>query len=549
MVVLLVAGTVVAVRAVTAGAAGCTAGVPLTVAVNPDIYPPVREIAARWAATDPRVDDNCIRIQVNPVPAADVANALAVRAGAGAYINVAARPVPTPADDEVPAVWIPDSSSWTGRVRAVNRDAFDDDFASVATSPVVLAMPEPLAGTVTGGAPRRLTGQEVADLLRRSLRGQDKDVRLGIAEPRRDAAGLVGAVLTYDAVATGPAQLPALVGAYRTVAVGADRAAVLAGFGQGQTVAPLTEQAVVAHDAGSPATPLVAVPLDAGYVLDYPYARVAGKPRAVARAADLFRAALQAPAARQVLARAAFRDPSGAADAGFPTGHGVTADPVAGNPLDDPKKIADVLGVWSAAKIPSRIVSSTDITAATAGPLVPGGPPLLQIVQKTQLEGLKLFTDDSEMATWEFAAGLDGGRAYREKVPMGQLGAVQRDKINLGIMSSQSVPTTERGLYETVLAGYRAVRDGWDPDRSNTVLVFTSGGNTKPDGLTLDDVQLELEKLTDPTKPIRVVLLGFGPEVNLDELNAIAKTSGGKAFKVERPEEIGSIFLEALLRS
>ena len=81
------------------------------------------------------------------------------------------------------------------------------------------------------------------------------------------------------------------------------------------------------------------------------------------------------------------------------------------------------------------------------------------------------------------------------------------------------------------------------------VRVFTAGGNTKPDGLSLDDVNLELERLTDPTKPIRVVLLGFGPDVNLDELNSIAKTTGGKAFKVERPEDIGSVFLQALLRN
>ena len=115
-------------------------------------------------------------------------------------------------------------------------------------------------------------------------------------------------------------------------------------------------------------------------------------------------------------------------------------------------------------------------------------------------------------------------------------------------MANQPVATNTRGLYESLLAGYKAVKDGWQEGKSNTVIVFTSGSNTKADGLSLDDVQLELERQTDPTKPIRVVLLGFGPDVNLDELTAIAKTTGGKAFKVDRPEEIGGIFLQALLR-
>jgi hypothetical protein len=549
VVVVLVATTVVAVRVVSADANGCSGGVRLNVAANPDVYPAVREVAARWVTTNPKVNNDCVQVQVNPVPAADVANALAVRAGAGAFINVAAKPVPTPADDDVPAVWIPDSISWIGRVQAVNRDAFEDNLASVAMSPVVLAMPEPLARALAGGRPHKLTTEELAGLLQRSLRDKDKNIQVGVAEPRRDAASLAGATLIYDAVATSPVQLPALVGAYRGVSVVADQTALVRAFDQGQTIAPMAEQSVLAYDAGSPRTPLTAVPLEAAQALDYPYSVIAGKPRAVARAAEQFRAALLSQIYRDILAKAAFRDPSGGANPGFPVGHGASAEPVIGNPLADTKKIADVLGVWNGSKIPSRIVSLADVTAVMAQPVTPGAPTRLQVMQKTQVDGLKLFTDDSQIGFWAFASGLPGGKDYQEKVPIRPLDAVQRDRLNLAVASNRPAATNSRGLYETVLAAYKVIKDGWDSNRSNTVLVFTSGGNTKPDGLSLDDVQLELEKLTDPTKPIRVVLLGFGPDVNLDELSALAKTAGGKAFKVERPEEIGAIFLQALLRA
>ena len=46
-----------------------------------------------------------------------------------------------------------------------------------------------------------------------------------------------------------------------------------------------------------------------------------------------------------------------------------------------------------------------------------------------------------------------------------------------------------------------------------------------------------------------MVLLGIGPDANLDELSAIAKTTGGKAFRVDNPSEIGTIFLQALVRT
>jgi Ca-activated chloride channel family protein len=87
------------------------------------------------------------------------------------------------------------------------------------------------------------------------------------------------------------------------------------------------------------------------------------------------------------------------------------------------------------------------------------------------------------------------------------------------------------GLYETVLAAYRALQDGYQEGRSNTVVVFTDGSNSKA-GMSLETLQLELERATDPTRPVRVVLLGIGPDVHRDELEAIAATTGGRAFVV-----------------
>ena len=60
--------------------------------------------------------------------------------------------------------------------------------------------------------------------------------------------------------------------------------------------------------------------------------------------------------------------------------------------------------------------------------------------------------------------------------------------------------------------------------------------------------ETQLEMATDPTRPVRVVLLGIGPDVVQNELNAIAQRTGGRAFSVQDPRQIGTIFLQALLR-
>jgi hypothetical protein len=549
-VAALVAVTVVAVRAVAADADGCSNGVRLTIAAAPEIAPAVHTAATRWVAANPRVAGQCVRIQVNAVSPADVAHSLATRAGG--QINVAAQPTPTPGEDQVPAVWIPDSQSWIERVRTVDRDVVDQDTPSVAMSPVVLAMPEALARVVQSGNPGgRLTTADLQRLLKRALESNDRSLQLGVAEPRRDAASLAGALLLHDAIVTAPNELPRLVGVYRGVSLAADQNSLLSGFGREHGIATMSEQAVLAYDRKAPPVPLAVVPIDGAPALDYPFSVVSGKPRGVARAAELFRSALVSPAYRDIFAATGFRGPDGIPNQCFPAGHGATTAPVTGVPLGDLTKISNVINVWSASRTPSRVLTLVDVTSSMATRLpVPANPGAtrLNVLQQTAIEGLKLFTNDSEMGLWGFANGLPGGKDYRELVPIGPLDGGQRNKINTSVLGSAPLPTNNCGLYESVLAAYQTVKDGFNPAMSNAVVVFVDGRNSRPGGMDLDRLQVELEKLADPTKPIRVVLLGIGPDIDLEELNAIAKTTGGKAFQVTEPERISEIFLQALLR-
>jgi hypothetical protein len=543
--------TAVAVRAVEADAKGCSTGVRLNVAAAPEIAPVVQEAATRWVANNPRVSNECVRVQVSAAAPADVAAILAARAGG--RINVGTPPTGTPSDADVPAVWIPDSVSWIGRVQGVDQNAFDADTTSIAMSPVVLAMPTAAAQALQGNQPRKLGMQDLGPILQRAVQQRDKTVKLGMAEPRRDAASLAGAVLLHDAVVTSPAQLPALVATYRTTAVSPDQATLVKGFGTTQVIAPMSEQAVIAFDAGAPQVPLEAVGIQPAPALDYPYAGVSGKPRAIAQAADLFRTALSSATYQDIFAKKGFRGPDGAAIAGFPAGeHGVTAEPVLGLPLDDAAKIADVVSIWTVSTTASRVLALTDVTSSMASVMtLPNGQQVTrsQVVQKASVDGLKLFVDASLLGRWEYAADLAPGKDYREVVPIAPLSQAQRNKLDVAVASVQLAPNDVCGLYSTLLAAYQVMKDGYRADLSNTIVVFIDGKNNKPGSMGLDELGTEFEKLADPTKPIRVIFLGIGPDVDLTELNAIAKATGGKAFQVSDPTTIGTIFLNALLRT
>jgi hypothetical protein len=539
--VLVISGFIV--KTVTADAGGCsaTSGVRLTVAVDPALAPVVSEIAERWQHDEPAVNGNCIGVDVQAKDAADLANSLGTYSGGS--VDVAATPAPTPSEADLPTVWIPDSTAWLGRVRTVNRDAFDADTASVALSPVVIGMPEAVARALPADVAR--AGGITAPIATALL--EARTIKFGLIEPRRDTAGLVGAMLLSDAVVTSDADLPKLVGTYRKGVAAPLRSvqSVFDAFAKGGLqAAPMSEQAVIAHNAGSPAVAVAAVPLAVSRTLDYPYALLAGRSRELQLAAGKFRDVLTSDESAATLAKYGFRTPSGAAGPGFIAGHGVTLATAHVQPVADMMKVAGALGVWVAAKTPSHVIAMVDATSSMNRTMSASGHTdvRIEVLRKAATYGLGLFTDDSKMALWAYA-----GNQHQQLVGMDMLDAAQRAKLKTAVNLAHTVDTNICPLFETLVAAYKEMKDTYDRGRSNTIVVFTDGGSNLPGGLDLDAVRTQLERLADVTKPIRVIILGLGPDVDMVQLNGLAEVTGGAAFKVSDPLQLNAIFLKALL--
>ncbi|HEX2356502.1 MAG TPA: VWA domain-containing protein [Micromonosporaceae bacterium] len=548
----LVAVTAVAVQAVTADAEGCsTGGVRLTVAADPAIAPALKDMAHVWTEPKPKINSSCIRVEITETLPADLASSLGTRAGGP--IDVAAQPAATPRESDIPTVWIPDSTFWLNRVLGVDKDAFELDAPSVALSPVVLGVRESAAAKLG-----RVAGPLAPDAIKKAILpatpGGTPALKLGVAEPRRETTSLAGALLLKQALVKSQRDLKFLVGAFRQVFGPApDNASLVKAFGQGIDAAPLSEQAVIEHNAGSPAEPVAAVPVEDAPTLDFPYAIMNKKPRDVTQAASRFRSALAGGAFTDILARHGLRAPDGAAGTGFPTGHGVAATQAGVLPINNVEAVRDVLGIWVAAKTPSRVLALVDVTQSMASTMTgPNGNTAVRmnVLRSASAAGLPLFTNDSQLGMWAYAAGLDrdGGRDYKQAVPIGPLNPTQRDEIGKAVGAVQPVPTDVCAMFETLLDAYKTMKEGYDRKLSNTIVVFTDGRSNKPGGLDLKATQRELERMTDITRPIRVILLGIGPDADMDQLDALAKTTGGRAFEVSDPAEIDNIFLQALLR-
>ncbi|HEY8453620.1 MAG TPA: hypothetical protein VIL54_15750 [Natronosporangium sp.] len=533
-----------------ADAGGCsmTDGLRLRVAADPAVAPALREVAVEWTdAEEPEVNGACVAVEVTEAPTAEVAAQLA--AAAGGVLDVAAGEPPTsPAPDALPHVWVPDSSYWVERVRSVSRSFFEPELSSLATSPIVLAVTDAGRDVVGEGPiePAALREPLLAPLVNRD---QEPPLPLLLSEPRRDTAGLVGAFWVQSAVVASDRDLPSLVAIFRAQGdAPPDTAALLPFFQEGVAAAPVSEQAVVAHNAGAVDVELTAVPVVDAPVLDFPYAIVDRLPQSVHDAAGLFLAALtRAP---DVFTKHGFRAPDGTAGPGFPTGHGVTADPVAPTPVQPPEQFDLARRIWTSATSDARVLSVVNVNASMQETmLMPDGTPVtrLQVFQQAAARGLEMFTDGTDLGHWVYAARLDGEQDWVEGVPIELLNDEHKQRILAAIQGLQTAATDECALFETLLAAYREMKDGYDPSRSNTLVIWTDSGQTKSGGLTLEQTLRELERQADLTRPIRVILLGLGPDADMATLQALANATGGAAFQIPDPAQIETIFLRALL--
>jgi hypothetical protein len=243
-------------------------------------------------------------------------------------------------------------------------------------------------------------------------------------------------------------------------------------------------------------------------------------------------------AAPEVFARHAFRTVDGEAGSGFP---GAPPPPAAGPAFDDAAIIERTLALWSAASSPSRTLALLDVTSSMSNAL--GGRSRSDVMIAAAQGGLELFTPDSLVGLWAFGAG------HQEVLPIGALSPARRAEIGQRMAGAQPSASNRAELYDTLLAAYQLMREGYDPARPNLIVVLTDGADSDPTPLRQEQFKQAVQKLADPTRPIRVVLIGVGASAtDAAGLQEIAAVMGGGYFPLTSPDQIQSIFLRALLR-
>jgi Ca-activated chloride channel family protein len=515
----------------------CSADQRISVVVDPSIARAVEDVA-ELASDAAAAKGGCLEAEIVAQSSADSASAIA-------------------AGDFEGDAWIPGSSVWVDRIASLASSMGTvaptlDSSGSVAVSPVVLAVPSAHAADVESTP---VTWARV----------RDRGLNTILPDPEASAASLAGlyAVRSVSS-AEDPHQFAAAMMTLGKQIPASTEAAISSALGEKTPSAVIMSEAeVAAHNRAKPAELLVAeYPSDGTVMLDYPFVRVSSEGAggsADAMEADsaergntvtAFEKALRAQA--EPMLNAGLRRPDGS---GRITTSGVsetlpTSDATALLAALKTKELSaaqvEILRIWGIMTLRSRMLAVIDVSGSMGDP-TESGLRRIDIFQQAAGGALGQFSGEVELGVWVFSTARAGDQDWEELSPIAPLadgGHTEQVMQVVGSLPSRLGGAT--GLYDTTLAAVQRVRESYDPEKVNSVLLITDGRNEDDNGIDLDTLLAQLQAQNDPDRPVPVIMVGFGPDTDLDAMQRIAEATGGAAYSASRPEDLGVVLVDAL---
>ena len=581
-------GIIVGVKVLTGGSSQSTAKTPDAVKVDKSCTQVhltassekaalLKQIAAAWNGT--KVDGTCAQVTVTSKSSGGAADALA-------------RGWDEASDGPRPDVWSPAASSWTGLLREKTQAADKPDLIgrtkppSIATTPLVIAMPKPMA-TALGWPTKPLGWGDVLKLAQdpkgwASVGQPYGQFTLGKTNPNFSTSGLNATIGTYVA-ATGTSsdltlasladprvQAYARAVEHAVVHYGDTTLTFLsnlqraddrgAGLSYISAVA-VEEKSVWDYNQGNPSgdpatlgkhakpkTPLVALyPKEGTLLSDSPYAVLQADwvTDVVRKAAAAFLVEVTGSKAQARFAAAAFRSFDGKAGAQISAANGLnpalpTSDGVLTPP--GPSVLARVQSLWNSQRKGARVLLIID-TSGSMGDSAGNGDSKIELAKSAALKALDQFGPKDDVALWSFSTPINGSQEpYRQLVPFTPI-AKGKAELRTQISALQAEGGT--ALYATARRAFRVMSAGATPDTISAVVLLTDGRNEYNPDHNLDSLEQELAP-EDTSHSVRFFPIGYGGDADLSALRAIAEAARGAAYDASDPASIDKVLTAVL---
>lgn len=588
VVVAVVVG-VIAVAAVRAVVTGDSGDDPTAIKVDSDCTQValtassekaalLQRIAADYADDDGEVGGTCVQVQVTSKASGGAADALARGWDEGV-------------DGPRPDVWSPASSTWTALLRqqTAARDApdlvGDADLPSLARTPLVIAMPKPMAEVL--GWPAKPLGWADILALAKDPTGWQRfgkpygAFKLGKTNPNFSTSGLnatIGAYFAATGLSSDLALKDLVKPAVQTYVKGVESSVVHYGDttltylsnlqkadDRGQALSYVSavtveEKSVWDYNQGNPTgdpktlgqhakprTPLVAIyPKEGTLYSDNPYA-VLDAPwvdQPTKDAAADFLAYARGADSQKRFAEAAFRGFDGKAGDRITPAEGLLpAEPKAVLNPPSPQVIAAVKTAWESLRKRAKILLVLDTSGSMGDSVGSAGTSKLELAKRAAVKAVDLIAKDDEVALWAFSTPLEGDTTpFRPLVPF-RPAATNAALVKSTIADLQ--PDGGTALYATTRAAAQVLAERYAPDKINAVVVLTDGRNEYPPDSNLDSLTRALDS-EDADRQVRVFTIAYGDDADLGELRAIAEASKAAAYDASDPGSIDKVLAAVL---
>ncbi|MEU5318946.1 substrate-binding and VWA domain-containing protein [Streptomyces sp. NPDC021056] len=549
LVLTVAGGTAAAVQSglLSFGSSCQDDAVDLRLAASPDMAPALRAAAERARDIGLTSDGRCVDVEVTAHDSYKLTDTL-----------LAGRPTDV-------QVWVPDSELWVQRIAADTKATEVTPVGSFASSPVGVAM-VPEAAKSLGWPEKSYSWIELVGATMR-----DDSLKLGAADPSRSATGLLaltqlgtGAAKIKDGDTQAAAMMKSL--SQRTSdsdtqvldTLPRDASGTEQGNPKRNQALILSEQAAFTYNTAADGKGLdLFYPKDGSPRLDYPYSLVdqAALSTDESRAALKFMNYLRKPEQRRLMEKYGFRTSADQVARTLVTrAGGSKPQPYAQDALKPASEAAlqEALGTWTITVQSARVTTVVDASSSMSE-LVPGtNRSRMDVTKASLLQALATFTPEDEIGLWQFSTKLDGDKDYRVLVPTGRLGdsrdgGTQRDKLSAAFSELAPVPNGATGLYDTTLAAYTEATASYAKGKFNALVVLTDGVNQDPGSISRSTLVRRLGELTDPDRPVPLIMIAVGPDADREEAQQIAESTGGTGQEVSDPSQIHEVILKAIV--
>ena len=550
--------------------AGCSTVVVTASVEKADL---MGEIAKRYNASDRQVNGSCYGITISAMASGIVESRLTEASW-------------DPGWGPAPDAWSPAASTWLQLLRHDRAshdrpDILPAEAESVVSTPIVLAMPEPMARAL--GWPEAAIGwADLLDLANHpdgwGAKGHPEwgAFKLGKTNPNISTTGLSATVGVFVAATGTSSDLTPdtlkdarvrefVAGVEKSVAHYGDTALTFltnlqraddAGSALGYVGAvTVEEKSVVDYNNGNPTgdletvgrhgrprVPLVAIyPKEGTLNSDNPFAVLqapwseAGKQ---AGAKD-FLAFLREPAQQELFTDAGFRTYDGHPGKAITESEYLRENigvPTLAPP--SPPVLAAVRATWAELRKKAHLLLVLDVSGSM-GQSADAGKTRLELAQAAAVHGLAQLSDTDEVGLWAFP---NEGQVYWQYLAIEPLGPQRTEMTN---RIQQLIPAGGTPLYAVTRKAAEELRRTARADTINAIVVMTDGKNEYPDDTDLDGL---IHQLADqaPEGGIRVFTIAYGQEADLDTLKRISGASRAAAYDATDPMTIDTVFTNVL---